>query len=151
MGTWTVGGSAITDARRTGIYAAGSYWGGGGEQIDTLSGNLNFSLPLVKAQGRTGWQVPVGLSYNSQNWRQDDGVNLLLGEDVGYGFGWQAQVGSITPHTAITQSSTGVDYYIYQDGTGAGCIEFGDPAHEHDSGGRERGGSEDVEFRSGGN
>src|SRR5262249_423713 len=29
------------DPRRTGVRGTGSYWGGGGEQIDTLSGNLN--------------------------------------------------------------------------------------------------------------
>lgn len=34
------------DPRRTGIYPTGSYWGGGGEQIDTLTGNLNFSCLL---------------------------------------------------------------------------------------------------------
>lgn len=36
------------DPRRVGVYTTVSYWGGGGEQIDTLSGNLNFSMPLVK-------------------------------------------------------------------------------------------------------
>jgi YD repeat-containing protein len=115
-----VGAPTITtDPRRTGIYSTGSYWGGGGEQIDTLSGNLNFSLPLVTAQGRTGWTVPVGLAYNSQNWRQDNGANLKLGGDVGYGFGWQMQLGSITPYTTVTQSATAIDHYIYTDGSGA--------------------------------
>jgi hypothetical protein len=120
MGTWSVGAPAITtDPRRTGIYSTGSYWGGGGEQIDTLSGNLNFSLPLLTAQGRTGWTVPVGLTYNSQNWRQDTGANLKLGGDVGYGFGWQMQLGSITPYTTVTQSATAIDHYVYTDSTGA--------------------------------
>ena len=120
MGTWSVGAPAITtDPRRTGVYSTGSYWGGGGEQIDTLSGNLNFSLPLVTAQGRTGWTVPLGLTYNSQNWRQDNGANLKLGGDVGYGFGWQMQIGSVTPYTTVTQSATATDHYVYADGTGA--------------------------------
>ena len=105
------------DPRRTGTYTTGSYWGGAGEQIDTLSGNLNFSLPLVTAQGRTGWSVPVGLSYNSQNWRQDGSVNWKLGNDVGYGFGSQMLVGSITPYYASYWS--GVDHYVYTDATGA--------------------------------
>jgi hypothetical protein len=29
---------------RTGVTSTGSYWGGAGEQIDLLSGNLNFTL-----------------------------------------------------------------------------------------------------------
>jgi hypothetical protein len=28
------------------------YWGAAGEQIDLLSRNLNFALPLIKAQSR---------------------------------------------------------------------------------------------------
>ncbi len=105
------------DPRRVGLFTTGSYWGGGGEQIDTLSGNLNFTLPLLKAQGRNGWTVPVNLSYNSQNWRQDGGVNWQLGDDVGYGFGWKAQIGSITPY--YTNWWAGVDHYVFEDGTGA--------------------------------
>ena len=104
------------DPRRLGISSTGSYWGGGGEQIDTLSGNLNFSVPLVTPRGRPGWTVPLNLSYNSQNWRQDNGVNWDLGVDVGYGFGWKAQIGSITPY--YSGYSGGVDHYIYTDGSG---------------------------------
>jgi RHS repeat-associated protein len=105
------------DPRRVGLFTTGSYWGGGGEQIDTLSGNLNFSLPLVTAQQRTGQNVPVGLNYNSQNWRQDNGVNWQLGEDVGYGYGWQVQIGSITPY--YSGSWSGVDHYVFTDATSA--------------------------------
>jgi hypothetical protein len=105
------------DPRRTGIYSTGTYWGGGGEQIDTLSGNLHFSIPLASAQGRTGWTVPVNLVYDSQNWRQDNGVNWQLGTDVGYGFGWKLLIGSVTPF--YTGYYSGVDHYIYTDGTGA--------------------------------
>ena len=109
--------ATAVDPRRTGVASTGSYWGGGGEQIDMLSGNLNFSLPLVSPQGRPGWTVPVGLSYNSQNWRQDSGTNWELGTDVGYGYGWSVQIGSITPFYLGTGS--GVDHYVYTDGTGA--------------------------------
>jgi RHS repeat-associated protein len=101
--------------RRVGITFNGSHWGGGGEQIDTLSGNLNFSLPLLTAQGRTGWTVPVSLVYNSQDWFQDTGVNWKLGNDVGFGFGWQMLIGSITYYQASGTTSK----YFYTDSTGA--------------------------------
>ena len=115
--TVTLPPASFPDPRRTGVRTAGSYWGGGGEQIDTLSGNLNFALPLVKAQGRNGAAIPVGLVYNSQNWRQDSGVNWQLGSDVGFGFGWQMLVGSVVPYYAAYPS--GVDHYVYTDSTGA--------------------------------
>ena len=105
------------DPRRVGVSKLGSYWGGGGEQIDTLSGNLNFSLPVVTAQGRAGWKVPVGLSYNSQNWRNDNGINWQLGGDVGFGYGWTMQIGSITPYYANWLN--GPDHFVYTDGSGA--------------------------------
>ncbi len=105
------------DPRRTGTYTTGSYWGGGGEQIDSLSGNLSFSIPLLSAQGRTGWTVPVGLVYNSQNWRQDSGVNWKLGNDVGFGYGWQMLIGSITPYYPNWWS--GPDHFVYTDSTGS--------------------------------
>ncbi len=57
----------------------GSYWGGGGENIDMRSGNLNFTIPLLKVKGR-GWNVPFNLSYNSQNWRHDSGGTWNLGQ-----------------------------------------------------------------------
>jgi hypothetical protein len=86
------------DTRRVGVRPLGAYWGGMGEQIDTRSGNLNFTLPLLKAQGRGGWGVTFALSYNSQLWRQDPGGTWKLGRDVGYGFGWQLMAGSLTPY-----------------------------------------------------
>jgi len=89
------------EARRVGVRAMGTYWGGAGEQIDALSGNLNYTLPLLKAQGR-GWGVGFALSYNSQNWRKDSGGRWKLGRDVGYGFGWQLMAGSLTPYWQIS-------------------------------------------------
>ena len=72
---------------------------------------------LVKPQGRNGVGVPVNLVYNSQNWRQDSGVNWQLGSDVGYGFGWQMLVGSVVPYYAAYPN--GVDHYVYTDSTEA--------------------------------
>ncbi|HVN78122.1 MAG TPA: hypothetical protein VMW38_03935, partial [Terriglobia bacterium] len=86
------------DPRRVGVRPNGTYWGAGGEQIDTRSGNLNFTLPLVHPQGRGGRKVPISLNYNSQLWRNDNGVVWKLGRDVGYGFGWKLLAGSITPY-----------------------------------------------------
>jgi len=44
--------AVAADARRIGVRPTGSYWGAAGEQIDVLSGNLNFALPLIKPQSR---------------------------------------------------------------------------------------------------
>jgi hypothetical protein len=80
------------DPRQVGVKAQGSYWGGAGEQIDMRSGNLNYTMPLLKAMGRGGWGVGISLSYNSQNWRRDTPANQpavtwQFGRDLGYGYG----------------------------------------------------------------
>ena len=51
----TVPPTTQPDQRRIGVRPTGAYWGAAGEQIDLLSGNLNFSVPLFQAMGR-GWQ-----------------------------------------------------------------------------------------------
>jgi len=104
------------DPRRIGVRTFGSYWGAAGEQIDTTSGNVNVSVPLLNLKSRTGWSVPVILSYNSQNWRKDSGGTWQTGADIGYGFGWRLQIGSITP---VWSGLSAVDHYIFTDGTGA--------------------------------
>lgn len=71
------------DQIELGVRPNGAYWGAAGENIDLLSGNLNFSVPLIKAMGRGSSSVTFALSYNSQMWRQDSGGIWLLGEDVG--------------------------------------------------------------------
>ncbi len=109
--------NTAVDPRHQGVSGTGAYWGGGGEQIDMQSGNLNFSVPLVTAQGRTGWKVPVGLSYNSQNWRQEGSATWRLGGDTGFGFGWRMAIGSVTPYYA--NWAAGVDHYRFTNGSGA--------------------------------
>jgi len=104
------------DPRQVGMRPLGSYWGGDGEQIDMRSGNLNYSMPLVKAQGRGGWGVGFNLSYNSQNWRQDPAGNWQLGRDTGYGYGWRLQAGSLTP---IYENYWNILYWLFIDSTGA--------------------------------
>ena len=105
------------DPRRTGVKPLGSYWGSSPEQIDVASGNLNLSLPVVTAQGRGGWTVPLSLSYNSQNWKQDSAGVQMLAQDVGYGLGWRLMAGSITPYW--NSQTLQIDHYLYIDSTGA--------------------------------
>jgi YD repeat-containing protein len=102
------------DSRRIGIHGLATHWGGLGEQIDVRSMNLNFSLPLLAAQGR-GVGVPLGISYNSQNWRYDGAV-WQPGGDVGYGFGWRLMAGAVSP---IWATPTQFSYYQFTDATGA--------------------------------
>jgi hypothetical protein len=111
------------DPRRVGVMPLGSYWGGAGEQIDNLSGNLNFSLPILTAKSAGGWNVGFRLSYNSQNWRHDSAGDWLIGWagpgapalDVGFGFGWKLLAGAVSPVTVNSQFA----YYLYIDSTGA--------------------------------
>ncbi len=104
------------DPRQVGVRPTGTYWGAAGEQIDLRSGNLNFRLPLVKAAGRGGSGLALGLSYNSANWRQDAAGVWQLGTDVGYGYGWKLQVGSLLP---VYQGVLTVDHYLFTDSSGA--------------------------------
>ncbi len=102
------------EPRRPGVRPTGAYWGANPEQLDVLSGNLNFSLPVLKTQARSSG-VGFSLTYNSQNWRKDSGGIWNLGADVGYGYGWKLLAGSITPHW----SGSVVDHYVFTDATGA--------------------------------
>jgi RHS repeat-associated protein len=104
------------DPRRVGVRPTGSYWGALGEQIDLLSGNLNFSKTLLHAKSRGGWQVPFGLTYNAQNWRKDPAGTWNLGRDIGYGYGWKLLAGSLTPYWADYFT---LDHYTFTDVTGA--------------------------------
>ncbi len=104
-----------SDGRRVGVRSTGAYWGAATEQIDTLSGNVSYAIPLVKPQSR-GWAVSFNLAYNSQNWRKDSGGIWNLGEDVGYGYGWKLLAGSLTP---IWANQTTLSYYSFVDSTGA--------------------------------
>jgi hypothetical protein len=108
--------SDAVDPRRVGVRPSGSYWGAQGEEIDTLSGNLNFTLPLVSAMGRNGSGASFRLNYNSQLWRKDPAATWKLGRDVGYGFGWRLMAGSITPYW---QDPWTIHHYLFTDSTGA--------------------------------
>jgi RHS repeat-associated protein len=114
--TITTPASANVDPIETGVRSTGSYWGGMGEQIDVRSGNLNYSYPVLTAVSR-GFSVPLALTYNSQNWFQDtNGNSWNLGTDTGIGYGWQLQIGSVTPYYSSTWD---IAFYEFRDASGA--------------------------------
>jgi hypothetical protein len=112
----TTAPAGTIDPRRVGVRPIGAYWGAEGEQLDMLSENLSFSLPLVTAMNRNGGSVGFRLSYNSQNWRKDASATWKLGRDVGYGFGWRLMAGSITPSW---EGAFDIHHYTFTDSTGA--------------------------------
>jgi len=59
--------------------------------------NLNYTIPLLKAQGRGGFTLGISLTYNSQNCRSENSTITKPGADVGYGFGWKLMAGSVIP------------------------------------------------------
>jgi len=103
-----------TGTRRVGTRPNGIYWGGGAELIDVLSGNLNYSLPLITAGGR-GVNVRILCSYNSQLWERDNPKVLSYGMDTGCGYGWRVQLGSIIPQ----YSGKNIVGYLFVSDTGA--------------------------------
>ena len=56
------------------------------------------------------------MNYNSQVWRLDSGGTWNLGYDIGYGYGWRLQAGSITP---IWSGPYTIDHYVFIDSSGA--------------------------------
>jgi hypothetical protein len=110
--------NVLSEGRRTGVRPSGAYWGAGSENIDVMSGNLNFSLPLLSAQARGGWSANVGLSYDSQSWRWDPASSTTwkYSADVGYGFGWKLQIGSVFP---VFSDPYTLNHYLFTDSTGA--------------------------------
>ena len=109
----------------TGVRSTGNYWGSMGENIDLLSGNLNYTIPLLSAKSRSGG-ANFNLTYNAQQWRQDAAGIWKHGVDSGYGWGWKLQAGSITPmysdywtiHHYIFIDSTGTEYYLSSNTSG---------------------------------
>jgi RHS repeat-associated protein len=118
MTTFAVTAPAVAgESRRVGVRGTGAYWGGAGEQIDAMSGNLNFSVPLLSSARRDGWKLPLGLSYNSQNWRMDPGQTVWnLGRDIGYGYGWMLMAGQMRPHYSDLWT---VHHWTFVDASGA--------------------------------
>jgi hypothetical protein len=84
---------------RLGVPRFSQSWGAGdlGEAIDTLSGNLNFTMPALSISLRGGGSVPFAFIYNGQIWRKDNTIVKRLAGDLGYGHGWRLQAGALTP------------------------------------------------------
>jgi hypothetical protein len=74
-----------------------AYWGASGENIDTASGNLNFSMPLITPFSRGIWGIAFMLNYNSQMWRHSSGApGLRAGHPSRHGL--EAAVRLADPH-----------------------------------------------------
>lgn len=57
---------------------------GGGGGVDLLSGNVNWSLPLLGIKGRAGLDLGLALSYNSLVWtKSQDGTAIKFDADQG--------------------------------------------------------------------
>jgi len=113
--TVTTPPAGAVDPRRVGVRPTGAYWGALGEQIDLLSGNLNFSVPLLQARSR-GFAVPFRLNYNSQLWKMDSGAHWQLGTDVGFGHGWKLLAGSLRSYH---KNWVEIHHWTFTDATGA--------------------------------
>ena len=52
-----------TPPARIGLRPTGAYWGAGSEQLDMLSGNLNYTLPILQGSGpgRIERELPIEL------------------------------------------------------------------------------------------
>jgi hypothetical protein len=103
------------DQVRIGVRSTGAYLGAAPERIGTRSGNLTFTVPLLRAMGRGGWSVPFALSHNSQLRFQEGAGQTKLGADVGYGFGWKLLASALTP----IWDSYNLVYYLFTDSSGA--------------------------------
>ena len=116
--------SPYVNGRRTDVHKLGTYWGGMGEQIDLRSGHLNYSVPPLTAQGRSGLSLPLALVYDSQLWRKENAQVWQLGADTGYGFGWRMLPGaSLLPrygtggqlHHYLLTDAGGGEYRLFWD------------------------------------
>ncbi len=99
----------------------------GGYSINLLSRNVNFTAPVLALAGRTGLNLGLGLSYNSNVWTKNPGTNTMF-YNAERGFpapGWRLGFGAIQgvnnsgaigPYTnSITGNASFL--YIQPDGT----------------------------------
>ncbi|MFN7919438.1 MAG: RHS repeat-associated core domain-containing protein [Bryobacteraceae bacterium] len=114
--------AGAVNPRQIGLRSSTAFWGAEGEQIDMRSGNLNFTLPILKAQGRGGSSAAFALNYNSQQWVYHSGRTWKFGKDTGFGFGWKFGLGSLTPvwsgawalNSVVFTDTSGTEYLLDQ-------------------------------------
>lgn len=113
------------DVRRVGVRRNGAYWGAGAEKIDLLSGNLSYSIPLLRPKSRRIGTL-IRLSYNSQVWRFGKQTVTCPADDFGLGLGWRLQIGAVYPE----RTGHTITNYKYIDATGAEYRLFPDQNNE---------------------
>ena len=116
----TTPSAGSADPRRVGLSPTAATWGALGANVDLLSGNVNYNLPLLKAQARGGWGVTFALNHDTQTWKKEGSQVWKYGLDVGYGYGWRLLAGrvmryfsgtGVTSHIVFTDS-TGTEYRL---------------------------------------
>ncbi|GEM_PF-1575541 len=90
-------------------------FGAMGANVNLLSGNVNFNLPLLRAQARGGWSVGFALNHDTQSWRKVGSKVWKYGVDIGYGYGWKLMAGSVMRYFSGTYQTS---HFIFTDSTG---------------------------------
>jgi hypothetical protein len=108
------------DPRQVGLPPTAPTYGALGANINLLSGNVNYNMPLLRAQARGGWSVGFSLNHDTQSWRKTGSQIWKHGVDTGYGFGWKLMAGSVmryykgsyeTSHIVFTDAA-GTEYRL---------------------------------------
>ena len=109
---------APPDGRRIGIRPTGTYWGAWAARTSTCSPrNVNFTIPLLKAQSRGGKSMSFAMNYNLAKLAAGFGRCIWnLGYDAGIGFGWRIMAGSIQQ---VWDGYFNIWAYKFTDSTGA--------------------------------
>jgi YD repeat-containing protein len=103
------------EPRQTGLPPNVPTYGALGASINLLSGNVNFNLPLLRAQARGGWSVGFSLNHDTQTWRKVGSKVWKYGVDTGYGYGWKLLAGSVMRYFSGTYQTS---HFIFTDSTG---------------------------------
>ena len=103
------------EPRQIGVPPNVPTFGAMGANINLLSGNVNYNLPLLRAQARGGWSVGFSLNHDTQSWRKTGSQVWKYGVDIGYGFGWKLMAGSVMRYFSGTYQTS---HFIFTDSTG---------------------------------
>lgn len=106
--------SGSLDIRRTGLGPNDPSFGSLGANVNLISGNINYNLPLIGAKARGGWGVTFSLNHDTQSWKKEGSTVWKYANDVGYGYGWRVLAGTVTRYFTNGQ----VSLVIFTDSTG---------------------------------